>query len=43
MYIGREEEKNMLSYVDFTILCNVISRFTELFIDILINGMACPL
>ena len=43
MYIGREEEKNMLSYVDFTILCNIISRFPDFYIDSLINGINFPI
>ena len=43
MYIGREDEKNILSYVDFTRLRNVMSRFPELSIDILTNGISFPL
>ena len=39
IYIGREDERNILSYVDLTILRNFISRFTELSIDILTNSI----
>ena len=35
MYIGREDEKNILSYVHFTRLFNIIIRFLELNIGIL--------
>ena len=35
MYIGREDEKNILSYLDLTILRNVISQFPKLSINIL--------
>ena len=34
MYIGREDEKNILSYLDLTILRNVISQFPKLSINI---------
>ena len=43
MYIGREYQKYILSYLDFTRLCNVISRFPELNIDILKEGISFPL
>ena len=39
MYIGRDYQKNILSYVDFTRLYNVISRFTKSNIDILKEGI----
>ena len=35
MYIGREDEKHILSYVHFTRLFNIIIRFLELNIGIL--------
>ena len=35
MYFGGEEEKNILNYVDFLRLCNVINQFTGFSIDIL--------
>ena len=43
MYIGRENYKNVLSYVDFTRICNDMSQFSELTIDILINGITFSL
>ena len=43
MYIGIEDEKNILSYVDFTISRNVVSLFLELSIDMLTNGNTFPL
>ena len=42
MYIGRDDDKNNLSHIDFTRLYNVISRFPELSIDILTNGIDFP-
>ena len=39
MYIGIEDEQNILSYVDFTRLCNVIRPFPELSLDILEEGV----
>ena len=39
MYIGREDEKHMLSHFDSKRLFNVINRFTDLYIDILTNGI----
>ena len=39
MYIGREDQKNILSYVDFTRLCYVISQFTRLSFGILKEGI----
>ena len=44
MCIGREEENNILSYVDFLRLCNVINQFPGLSIDILkicVNFLSC--
>ena len=43
MYIGREDWENILSYADFTRLCNFIGKFTELNIDILKEGITSPL
>ena len=43
MYIGRDDDKNNLSHIDFTRLYNVISRFPELSIDILTNGITFTL
>ena len=43
MFIGSEEERIILSYVDFTILCNIISRFPDFYIDSLINGINFPI
>ena len=40
MYIGREDQKNILSCVDFTRLFNIINRFSELNIDILREGIS---
>ena len=37
VYFGGENEKNILSCVDFTRLFNFISRFPEISIDILKN------
>ena len=39
MNIGREEEKNILSCVDFSRLFNVINRLPGLYIDILTNSV----
>ena len=39
MYIGREDQKNISSSVDFTRIFNGISRFTESNIDILKEGI----
>ena len=39
MYNGREDLKNILSYVDFTILCNVIKQFPELNLNIAKEGI----
>ena len=35
MNIGREGDKNILSCVDFTRLCNVMSKSPELSLDVL--------
>ena len=43
MYIGKEEEKNILSHVDFTRLCYVMDHFSYLFIDIFTNVITFPL
>ena len=43
MYIGGEEKKNILRFVDFLKLCNVTNQFTYLTIDILTNGITLPL
>ena len=40
---GREDEENILSYVHFNILCNGISQFTVLSLDILKEGIAFTL
>ena len=43
MYNGREGLKSILSYVDFTILCNPIKKFSE-FIHIFVKeGITFPL
>ena len=39
MYIGREDQKNISSSVDFTRIFNGISRFTESNIDIVKEGI----
>ena len=43
MYIVRQEEKNILSYVDFVRLCNVINQYPCSSINILTNGIAFPI
>ena len=43
MYSGRKEQKNILSYVDFNRLCNVISQFSKLNLDILKGGITFTL
>ena len=43
MYIGREKEKNILSHVDFTRLCNEINRLPDLSIDISTYDITSPL
>ena len=34
MYIGRDDEKNILSYFDFIRIFNVIIRFPSLSLDV---------
>ena len=42
MCIGREDDKNIFSYVDFLRLFNIILRFPELSADFLTNGIIFP-
>ena len=39
MCIGREDDKNISSYVDFSILCNFVLRFPELSTEFSKNGI----
>ena len=43
MHIGREDQKESLSYVEFNRICNVISLFSELNLDILKEGITFPI
>ena len=43
MCIGREDDTNILSYVDFSRLCNVMLGFPEFSTDFSTNGITFTL
>ena len=43
MYNGREDDKHILTYVGYTIICNVISQFPEFYLNILEKGITFPI